>query len=82
MSPAPTPTVVHKNCAMHNLMADEQLGREPIRSAGVGSVTSVHTKTRSAHFKPYCDSSFDGNIGFQMIYGNKMDQRGRYFERS
>jgi len=45
----------------------------------VSSLTSDHAKPRLAHLKSDCHSSFDGNIGFQISYGNGTDQRGRYF---
>ena len=38
-----------------------------------------HTNPRSAHWKPECDSSFDGNHGPPIIHGKKPDHRHRRF---
>jgi len=45
----------------------------------VSRLTFDHANPRLAHLKSDCHSSFDGNIGFQISYGNGTDQRGRYF---
>ena len=44
-------------------------------------LTFVHTNPRSAHFKPDCDNSFDGDIGSQMIYGMRRTIDMGDFER-
>jgi hypothetical protein len=37
----------------------------------VSSLTFDHTNPRMAPLKPECHNSFDGDIGFQMIYGKR-----------
>jgi len=78
MSLAPGQTVAQKNGAM---MEDNESVREPSRSADVSSSTSDHIKTRSAHFKPDCDRSFDVNVIYKMMYVNETHQRAQYFEQ-
>jgi len=43
------------------------------------NLTPDHTKPRFAHLTPGCDSSFDGDIGFPIIYGKKTDPPHRRF---
>jgi len=79
MSLAPNRTVAQKNRAMRNLVADEQFGRKPNRSADVSILTSDHAKPRLAHLHPDCHSSFDGDIKFQTIYGKRLTIGSRDF---
>jgi len=53
----------------------------PSFPVAVSSFTFDHAKPRSAHLTPQCDSSFDGDIRCQIIYGDDMVIDRGDFER-